>query len=461
MNEKFVHTAYKGNVKIAVCYGESYKAGMSSLAYQKLIELFLSEDFFMSRFFFEKNTVYSPDNFFKLNQANIIVFTISFEPDVINALKMLLLSNVELENARRKQTLICGGILPTLNPKLLETVFDFQYFGEIEGNENKIRQILKIKSKTEILDSLNSAFGKNIQKAEEKAPPPHSVILSSDTIFNDAFLVEISRGCKFNCPFCLIGSYYPDFRQWPFETLCNIIDTGLKYSSKIGLVSALPNSHSDILKIVEYILKKGGKPSFSSIRLELITEEFIKILKSSGQNTLTIAPETADIEVRKKIGKVYTDEKIINILNLSLKHGIHNFKLYFMAGLPGDINAENEIIKLCKKIREQLLIYAKKTGIMPGLSLDISLFVPKPGTKWENEIMQNEVFYKNFINNINKNLAPLGIKTKKDNYNISISQYVLSRIDSKYLKEIITLLKDNKPIKRKLKLIFKEIKNTL
>jgi radical SAM superfamily enzyme YgiQ (UPF0313 family) len=233
--------------------------------------------------------------------------------------------------------------------------------------------------------------------------------------------------------------------------LKNKIDNALKFTGKIGLVSALPNSHPEIKKIANYILDNNGKPSFSSIRLELIDNDFLEIFKKSGQNTLTLAPESANIQVRKNMGKGYDNGKIVSVITTALSEHIRNFKLYFMAGLPGDDKAEDEIIMLCKKIRKAFLVYAKSNKIMPDLTLDISLFVPKPFTKWENKKLMNSKDYVTFIKYLRKELFPLGIKIKNDDAYQAKVQYILSREDNVFCGKIIEYLKQNKPVRKLIK----------
>ncbi len=461
MKETFTVPKIRGNVKIAICYASSYKAGMASLAYQKLLSMFYPDDFFVCRFFYENKKTYSPDGFFSLKQADVIIFTISFEPDVVNALQMLINEKIIPQKNKRENALICGGIFPTMNSHFLKNVFDFQFRGEIEGSEDIFLNTLKIKNKNDLVFELNKKFGVTIHNGKTFDSPPFSAIISDNSGFKNAFLIEISRGCRFKCPYCLVGHIYPKFKACSLENLKRYIDLGLRATNKIGLVSALPNSHPEITKIANYILSKGGYPSFSSIRIELLDDDFIKILKKSGQQTLTLALESACPEIRKKIGRKYSNEKVLDIITKSLNYGIKNFKLYFMAGLPGDENAELKITRFCVSVREMLLKFAKKRGIMPGISIDVSLFVPKPGTKWENEKMQGKKFYVNFINKLKKELLPLGIKIKNDDAYTGMLQYVLSRADENGCEEIISVLESGKSIKKLIKRDFERLNGIL
>jgi len=80
--------------------------------------------------------------------------------------------------------------------------------------------------------------------------------------------------------------------------------------------------------------------STSSLRAERVTPELIEPLAASGQRTITLAPETADEGLAKRIGKHITRETIHAAIAAALDAGMDRVRLYFMVGLPGETEAE-------------------------------------------------------------------------------------------------------------------------
>jgi radical SAM superfamily enzyme YgiQ (UPF0313 family) len=183
----------------------------------------------------------------------------------------------------------------------------------------------------------------------------------------------------------------------------------------------------------------------------------LDILKRSGQTTLTLAIESGNINIRKKMGKSFSDDKILEVISLALNKDIRHFKLYFMAGLPEEIDCAENIIALIKKVRNILMPYAKEKKIMPSLDADLSLFVPKPKTIWGNEKLSDSAYYKNVVKELKRNLFKLGCNVKFDEPRHSVIQYVLSRAKEDLCDKICKIIKEggsiNKAVSDYLKLL--------
>ncbi len=116
--------------------------------------------------------------------------------------------------------------------------------------------------------------------------------------------------------------------------------------------------------------------SVSSVRAESVTEDLLQALGRSGQEMLTLAPEAGTDELRRQIGKPMTEEDVRQALELALTAGLTRFKLYFIAGLPGETEEDAlGIAEMISRLREDV----------PDafLSVSVSPFVPKPHTPFE------------------------------------------------------------------------------
>jgi radical SAM superfamily enzyme YgiQ (UPF0313 family) len=217
-----------------------------------------------------------------------------------------------------------------------------------------------------------------------------SRIITPNTEFGDMFLVEISRGCRRSCSFCLMTSLYKPYRTRSPRALQAAIRRGISYRDRIGLISASVTDHPRIMEIFSMILAEGGKISVSSLRLESITPELLDCLAASGHKTITLAPEAGSEQLRRELGKCMPDELIFDRVRQIISCGIPNLKLYFMIGLPSETEADVEaIVSLVKKIRHVVIQTARQKTTLGKITVNINCFVPKPLSRFERCAMED------------------------------------------------------------------------
>lgn len=356
IREKHLYTypiKIKNPIKISILYPNTYFIGMSNLGFQALYHNFnMNSNYKLSRFFFDKNrenSIYSPDKEFNLNQSDIILISQSFELDIFNIFKMLINNNIEPYKSLRKQKPIIGigGIFPTINPYIYKDIMDIIFKGELENYINNIHEILNTYHSVlnnEIVDYINENLSKfetsSVYTINKDSIPIHSAILSNHTSFKDMLLIEISRGCKYNCSFCLVTNIYKKYRCYYIDRIIQIVKKGLYYTNKIGLVSALTTEYPQLKELVNKINKLGGTVSFSSLRVDQIDDELYNLMKINSQHTLTIAPESSSKKIKKNIGKDINNDKIFRIVEKSPKYGIKKIKIYFIIGFENETDED-------------------------------------------------------------------------------------------------------------------------
>jgi len=416
----------RGRLSIALIYPNSYYIGMSNLGFQVVYEILnRREDIVAERFFLpeEGERLCSVESNASLDQFDIIAFSISFENDYINILRILELGGIPLLSEERKDfvypIVMAGGVCAFLNPEPLAMFTDLFFLGEAEKRLDHLMDLFidsygKFSSKEDLLyfiakneefvyvpnfyrvdylrDGTISSFYPTKDKAREKIKVSkeipfneiaYSKIISSETEFSEKILIELGRGCGRSCRFCAAGYVYRPPRYHDLESLKEVIDKALEKEKNLGLLSASIADVPNIEKIMEFICEKGGKFSISSVRVEAINENFIEYLKTSGQRRITIAPEAGSERLRRVINKHLTEEKIINAIQLISKEGL-SLKLYFMIGLPTERWEDIEsILRLVKLIRHHMVKEGAKKGKVGRIRIDISCFVPKPFTPFQ------------------------------------------------------------------------------
>ena len=100
----------------------------------------------------------------------------------------------------------------------------------------------------------------------------------------------------------------------------------------------------------------GYSISPASLRLDDLTETIVRLLRESGERTITIAPETGSDRLRRVINKTVTNDEILDRAELIFSSGVENLKLYYMIGLPTETDDDLVAIRdLTLQLRERMV----------------------------------------------------------------------------------------------------------
>ncbi|MRR11661.1 hypothetical protein EG835_04145, partial [bacterium] len=145
--EGCVITPWRDRIRICLAYPNQYRTGMSNLGYQTLYALFNSNPSFLCERVFLPDpgdeASFSPgstplsslESGRPLRDFDIVAFSVSFENDYPNILKMLEMGRIPLAataRGERDPLVIGGGISLILNPEPLAHFFDLFLLGEAE-----------------------------------------------------------------------------------------------------------------------------------------------------------------------------------------------------------------------------------------------------------------------------------------------------------------------------------------
>jgi radical SAM superfamily enzyme YgiQ (UPF0313 family) len=164
-------------------------------------------------------------------------------------------------------------------------------------------------------------------KTTEAVDPPVTSIFTPDTEFGSRFLIEIVRGANL-CRFCgPATTTCRSARSQPAASL-DLAAAARVHASKVGLVSIALCDHPDIERILARLNEMGYSISPASLRLDDLTEPIVRVLRESGERTITIAPETGSDRLRRVINKTVTNDEILDRAELIFASGIEILKLY-------------------------------------------------------------------------------------------------------------------------------------
>ncbi len=474
------------SLRVALGFPNSYDVGMSNLGYQTVYRLLNQmEGVVCERFFAElldkmpgisaPQGVKTLESNLNIRSFDIVAFSISFELDYLNVLKLLRASGIPLRSSQRsgrEPLIIAGGVATTLNPETTADFFDCLLIGEAEDAlEDFIETYLQsakagfLKKETllklgkikgvyvpQFYDIAHDEGGKvkkrkikrgvfeliERRKADVGKIETFSPISSSHFHFKNSLLVEVGRGCARGCSFCAAGYIYRPCRFHDKESVLTQVENHLGENRHVGLVGSLISDHPDLENICSDLYKRGLEIGVSSFRVDKISSNLLEILVKCGLKTLTIAPEVGTEKMWKIINKNVSRQDVLTSVKIAREACIDNLKLYFIIGLPFEEEPDIEgIIDLIHQIHEIYMKPSSSTGRghstrggvcgTKRIALSINPFIPKPHTPFQWAAMNREKELKSKIKKLETGVRNLkGVRFDKKSTRQAILQGILS-----------------------------------
>ena len=237
---------------------------------------------------------------------------------------------------KRKPVLILGG-LQMMNPKSLGDSFSYAVIGD---GEEVIGPLVDAISKGDIEIDIPGVYwpGKGTvttAQSIERLEARQYIDLRNAKQTR----IEIARGCKGACKFCLLTFTKP-YRELGGAVLRQLIITSK--TKNIALFCADRGSHSNYLEIEEWCRKYGKRNSATDLRID--SAQKVNVISN-----LRFGLEAFTEKARLKIGKGYKNDKLVEYF----RHIFDEVKtpkggnltvmtLYMIFGLPGEYPADVE-----------------------------------------------------------------------------------------------------------------------
>jgi radical SAM superfamily enzyme YgiQ (UPF0313 family) len=429
----YVRKPHGGRLRVALAFPNTYFVGMSNLGLQTVYKLFNAEEGIVCERVFlpPKSEVAAQlaaggplvtlESQTPVNQFDVFAFSVSFEWDYTNVLTMLRLAGVPARSAARTHhdpLVLIGGAVTFVNPEPLAPFADVIAAGEGEALIPSLLEAFNAASDREdLLRRLTASRGfyvpsfydveyledgriaevrprpgtgapavvrKAALRTTEAVDPPATTVFTPETELGSRLLIEVVRGCANLCRFCWAGYNYLPVRAFPTERILQIAQEARAHSSRAGLVSIALCDHPDIERILTSLVEMGYSISPASLRLDDLTPTILKLLRQSGERSITIAPETGSDRLRRVINKTVTNDEILRAADMIFEHGFDNLKLYFMVGLPTETDEDLVAIRdLTLQLRDVMLRHARPRGQVGRIVGSVNPLVPKPGTAYQ------------------------------------------------------------------------------
>ena len=471
-----VYKPHAGRLRIALAFPNTYHVGMSNLGFQIVYRLMNDrEDTVCERVFLPDpgdadGLLFTMESQTLVRDFDIIAFSLSYELDYPNVLKILSLSGLnEVAQERKKNDplVIAGGPAATFNPETLAPFMDAFVIGEaeeilpnlidaiqedvdfkklanIEGvyvprfyepSYNDDGTIREVKAAPGVPERICKRWVQNLDAYEAT-----SAILTPETEFSNMILAEVARGCGRQCRFCAAGfTYLPPRARKPEAVLDSIrkmeekaAEHGLEHP-RIGLLSASVFDHPSSLLICQSLLERDRLFSISSTRADTLSRDVAEALHRGGHETLTIAPEAGSERLRLLINKQISNEQIYDAVRTAWDGGFRRLKLYFMIGLPTETILD--VAQIPKMVSEIAGMFAWEKVIV-----SVSCFVPKPWTPFQWAGMNDENTLKDKLSRIKTELKQVKrVSLTGESARESVVQGVLARGDRR-LKDALLIM---------------------
>jgi radical SAM superfamily enzyme YgiQ (UPF0313 family) len=427
----YITKPHGDRLRVALAFPNTYWVGMSNLGFQTVYRLFNAEaDVVCERFFLPPkqelagmlatNTrIVTLESQTPVADFDVVAFSVSFEWDYVNVLTMLRLAGIPryaAERTSRHPLVVIGGAVTFVNPEPLAPFADVIAAGEGEVLVPSLgRAFAAAADRAGLLRELSREPGfyipsfydpqyaadgslagyrtsadaplpvrKAALRTTEAVDPPATSIFTPDTEFGSRLLVEVVRGCANLCRFCWAGYNYLPVRPFPTGRILELAEAARPLASRAGLVSIALCDHPDIERILGRLKEMGYSISPASLRLDDLTEPIVRVLRESGERTITIAPETGSDRLRRVINKTVTNEEIVDRADVIFASGMQNLKLYYMIGLPTETDEDLVAIRdLTLLIRDRMLKHARLRGQVGRIGGSVNPLIPKPGTAYQ------------------------------------------------------------------------------
>ncbi len=471
--------------RLCLAFPDTYSIGMSHHGLQVLYDLMnRREDWACERAFapladmeqlLRENQLplYGLESFTPLAGFDVLGFTLQYDLCYSNVLTMLDLGGIPLEAERRtlEHPLVIAGGPCVVNPEPMARFIDLFVIGDGEESLPTVCDLwMELKQAgcdretalagmaarlpyvyvPRFYEPQSDAQGRPtaVRPTREDVPrqvepavimdlnsfsPPAKPVVPFVECVHDRITIEIMRGCPGKCRFCQSTTLKRPLR---FRSIDSIVEAALQQYRATGYneISLMSLSTSDypefdqlMRRMQETFRPLGVSVSLPSLRINeqlLLVGDLMNTDRHSG---LTLAPEVARDDMRRRIGKPITNEDLLAGCQRAFENGFSRVKLYFMCGLPGERESDLEgIIELSEAISR---LGREVRGRLADVVANVSNFVPKPQTPFQWEAMQRREYFRNAHEFLHRHKQLRSVQVKCHDIDASLLEGVMCRGD--------------------------------
>ena len=389
-----------GGPRVAMLYPSPYRAGMSSLGYQWVLQLLRDAGFAAERAFLPDDaTDWTPgerrpsplltyETGSPLTRFPVVAVSLAYELELAGLVRALELAGIpplRRDRSPHHPLVLLGGPLTFSNPLPAAPFVDAMLLGEADdvvvgavsalvdahGDAARAAALLELsRLPGGFVPELHGTRLPEVAKASDLTLPARGAICAPEAELRDMFLIEGERGCHRQCTFCVMRrSTNGGMRLVTPERVLSYVPD---YAPRVGLVGAAISDHPKLLPLLETIVGSGRGVGVSSLRADRIARRpgIARILREGGATTLTVASDAASQRLRRTIAKGTTERHLVRVAELAAEHRFKQLKVYMMLGVPDE--ADEDL--------DELIAFTVALSKIQPVALGVAPFVAKRNT---------------------------------------------------------------------------------
>jgi radical SAM superfamily enzyme YgiQ (UPF0313 family) len=396
----------RGLFETVILFPRPYEQAMAHLSFHRIHkQLSTWSDTVCSRAFYPDKDEYNwrrrsgtapvtLDTGTSLDQCDLLLVLIPGESDYLPALEMMEMAGMTLRAAKRREKwplVFATGLSVTANPMPLMPFFDAFLIGESEPILGPVLDTVKsmgrcAAAKEAILQQvaelpgmfvprvhgLSPRFGIMRQWASTESVGALTGTISARSVIPETWIVEVARGCPYNCRFCMPGYLFLPYREQHLEEMEETIRS-IPMNEKVIFTACTPSGHYQMDEIISFAGSLGLTCHASSHRRE--APEMVEEIPSSYDvETLLFAPETGSDGLRKVLGKGIANRDYLEQL-ATADPRVKRIRINFQIGLPFETAEDRE-----ENVRFlQMILQNTKLPV----SVRMDPFIPRPWTAFQ------------------------------------------------------------------------------